>query len=718
MTVTKQAIICVDDEEIILQSLGEQLKRHVGKDYEIELATNGEEALAIGRELIAEGINIVLIISDENMPKMSGDKLLIKFHTIYPQALKILLTGQSEINSIKKIVNTASLYRYINKPWDETDLILTVKEALKFYGQEAALIKQNNLLKQANQKLSKSLNLILATLEATDDGILVLDDRDKIITSNNKFASLWSLDNISIESNINNIYDLILSQLTKPVFCELQPNKQLKSDKCDLLNLTNGVILESSFQNQKLQGKIVGRVWRVRDVTAKEKAKAAAEHKALHDTVTQLPKRSVLTCQLTDAIAKTQGNCHMVAVMFIELDRFKIVSDTLGHKAGDRLLQEVVGRLKKCIRGEDLIARWGRDEFTLLLPKVECQESVDAIAQRILNTLKTPFQIDERSIHVNSHVGVAIYPEHGADAETILKNADTALSQAQKLKHNNYRYYDRDFSFKAKKLLTIENLLHSALERNELIVYYQPIVNVITGKIAKMEALLRWNNPKLGMVSPGVFIPIAEDNGSIIPIGEWVLKTACSQNKIWQNMGIDPVKMSVNLSVRQFQQSNLVSIVDNTLEQTHLAPSDLELEITESVTMQDTKLAKTILREMKDLGIALSMDDFGTGYSSLGYLKQFPFNTLKIDRSFIKDLHFSVEDMAIVDAIITLGQGLNLDVVAEGVETEQLKNLLVNLGCEYIQGYLFSKPLPPSAATELLKANQKYDAITISRCTH
>ena len=237
-------------------------------------------------------------------------------------------------------------------------------------------------------------------------------------------------------------------------------------------------------------------------------------------------------------------------------------------------------------------------------------------------------------------------------------------------------------------------------------VYYQPIVNIVTGKIVKMEALLRWKSAELGMVSPATFIPVAEENGSIIPIGEWVLRTACAQNKAWQEMGLDAIAVSVNLSVRQFQQPNLVSVVGSILQQTQLPASALEIEITESITMQDTDLAKFILKEFNRLGIALSMDDFGTGYSSLGYLKQFPFSTLKIDRSFIKDLHFSPEDMAIVDAIITLGQGLKLNVVAEGVETEQLKNLLKNLGCEYIQGYLFSKPVPAAAATKLLQANK------------
>jgi diguanylate cyclase (GGDEF)-like protein len=702
----RAAIICVDDEEIILSSLEKQLKRSLGQNYNIELASSGRDALALCTELTAEGVDLALVISDRTMPGMSGDEFLIKLHAAYPKTLKILLTGQADVDSVVNIVNAGALYRYIAKPWDETDFILTVKEALRRYEQEEQLSEQNIVLKKTNQKLSQSLNLILAAFEAADDGILVVDNQNKVIIFNQQFASFWEVKSTVIERDINEIIDLISKLLVQPFTCDIQDSKNwLDSQKYSILKLKNGKILESYFQTQKLDGEVVGRVWGFRDITDKEQAKEIAEHKAHHDTLTQLPKRSILTCQLTEAIIKAEDNSHMLAVMFVDLDRFKFINDTLGHQTGDFLLQEVVRRLKKCIRGEDIIARWGGDEFTLLLPKIERQEVASAIAQRILEALKSPFQIKDRSIYVIAKIGIAIYPEHGRDAETLLKNADAALSQAQKYSSNNYQYYDLALNSQAYELLTLENLLHSALEKDEFFLYYQPIVNVTTGKIVKMEALLRWQNPQLGLVPPNVFIPLAEENGKIIPIGGWVLETACLQNKVWQKMGLPSIKISVNLSARQFQQTNLVSTILNILKQTQLSPNSLELEITESITMQDTELTKTILKEINALGIALSMDDFGTGYSSLSYLKQFPFDTLKIDRSFIKDLSASSQDIAIVDAIITLGHGLNLNVVAEGVETVELKNLLLDLGCEYIQGYLFSKPLPADEATKLLKNN-------------
>ena len=704
------AIVCVDDDEIILSSLKEQLKRGLGRDYNIELASDGNAALLLCAELQAEGIDIAVVICDQIMPGMSGDEFLIKLHAAYPKTSKILLTGQANANSIVNIVNAASLYRYISKPWDKTDLILTVQEALRRYEQDRQLTKQNivlkqasKLLKQSNQKGSKSLKLLLAIFETTDDGILVLDDRNEVIIYNQRFTDLWQVNPEHIKGNSQYILSSISRRLAEPNAFNTILKQSLNSLKKEFLKLNNGTILECFFQTQKLEGEIVGRVWRFRDVTTKEREKAIAKHQIQHDTLTELPKRRILTCQLSNAIAKARQNSHLLAVMFVGLERFKIINETLGHQAGDRLLKQIVQRLKDCICQDNVIARWGNNEFTLLLPKVHHRDEVSAIALAILRTLKSPFSIEDRLFHITTGIGIAIYPEHGTDAETLLKNADAALSQAQKLGRHNYQYYNSTFSSKTHKLLTLDNLLHSALAKKEFVLYYQPIVNIKTNKIAKMEALLRWQNPKFGLISPFTFIPLAEENGSIAAIGEWVLETACAQNKAWQEMGLDPIKMSVNLSVRQFQQQNLVSAIANILKQTQLKPEYLELEITETVTMQNTEFTKAILDRLTQIGIYLSMDDFGTGYSSLSYLKQFPFHTLKIDRAFVKDLHSNSQDLAIVKAIIALGQALNLNVVAEGVETEALRDLLKNLSCEYIQGYLYSKPVPATDATKLLQ---------------
>ena len=723
-SMNRAAIICVDNEEIILSSLAKQLRRNLGQDYDIELASSGEKALALCAELKAEGINIALIISDQTMPGMSGDEMLVKLHTIYPKTLKILLTGRANVSSVGNVVNTAALYRYISKPWDETDLILTVKEALRSYGQELKLAEKNFKLKQVNnlfqvtnlklaeshRKLSKSLKLLSAVFEVVGDGILVLDNQDEVVIFNQKFISLWEIDVNVMQEDITKIWGLISPKIAERSNLDSTDQKfQFDLLENKLLKLHNGKIIESYFQTKKLEGKFVGRVLGFRDVTIREQEKAIAKQRSQYDTLTELPKRRILACQTADAITKAEVGDHLLAVMFVDLNRFKTINNSLGHQTGDLVLKQVVSRLRECVRREDVVARWGNDEFTLLLPKIQDRSEATAIADRILEELKTPFNVENQTIHVTTGIGIATYPDDGADAETLLKNADVALSRAQQLGKHNYQYYDSSFSSEAHKLLTLDNQLLSALEKDEFILYYQPIVNVRTGKVAKMEALIRWQNPQLGLVSPYVFIPLAEKNGSIIPIGEWVLKTACAQNKSWQNMGLEPITISVNLSMCQFEKSNLVDNIAGILEQTQLRPDYLELEITESVTMQNTKVAKAILNQLNKIGISLAMDDFGTGYSSLGHLRQFPFQTLKIDRSFVKDLNSNSQDLAIVNTIITLGKGLNLNVVAEGVETEELRDLLQNLGCEYIQGYLYSKPVPAQEATDLLRRDHSLE---------
>jgi diguanylate cyclase (GGDEF)-like protein/PAS domain S-box-containing protein len=711
----RAAIICVDDEEIILSSLGEQLKRSFGKDYDIEVATNGSEAISIFAELTVEGIEIPLIISDQMMPEMSGDQLLIKLHSLYPKTLKILLTGQAHADSVGNLVNAAALYRYISKPWNETDLILTVKEALLRHNQEQTISDQNQLLKQINQNLAKSLSLLEATLEATADGILVMDELGKVVRFNQKFIDLWEIPkSIVATEDKKELVTITLEQLVEPYVCDLQDQHiELNCRNYKILELKNGKILESYWQPQQLQEKIVGLVWSFRDITQHKRAEAIIKHQALHDKLTNLPNRNYFDKQLSLALANARESQKLLAVMFFDLDRFKVVNDTLGHAIGDLLLQKVVERLTDCIRGTDLMARWGGDEFTLLLPEISCREDATAIAQRILETLKPPFLLEEHRLHVTSSIGIAIYPDDGEDAETLLKNADSALYRVKERGRNDYQHYTFIINSQALKLLALENSLYSAIEREEFILYYQPQVNATTNAIVGMEALLRWQHPEFGLVPPNVFIPLAEQNGAIAPMGEWILKTACSQNKIWQEMGFPSLCVAVNLSVRQFKDRHLVETVGRILKQTQLPPNCLEIEITETVAMQNTDLAKTILMDLHEMGVYLSMDDFGTGYSSLNYLKQFPFHTLKIDQSFIKDLKVNLTDTAIIKAIIALGKGLNLKVVAEGVETLELKNLLQTLECEYMQGYFFSRPLSPQDATTLLKSHFSHHRLIV-----
>lgn len=425
-------------------------------------------------------------------------------------------------------------------------------------------------------------------------------------------------------------------------------------------------------------------------------------HQACHDRLTGLPNRQILDSRLPVAIEGTRLRQNMLGVMFLDLDRFKIINDTLGHPVGDRLLQNAALRLRSCLREGDTIVRWGGDEFILLLPHLSSAEDAAQIAGRIIETLAPAFEIEGHQLYVTSSIGIALYPRDGKDAETLIKNADTALYRAKEQGRNNYQLYSPEMNSGGTELLSLDNSLHRALERGEFQVYYQPQFDTDTGLITRMEALLRWAHPERGLISPETFIPLAEENGLIVPLGKWVLQTACAQNKAWIDAGLAFVPVAVNLSARQFQQPDLVEMVAQVLQETGLQPQYLELEITETTAMGDVEFTCATIDQLQRMGISISMDDFGIGYASLSYLKKFPFHTLKIDRAFVRDMTASPTDAAIVKAIIALGTALDLSVVAEGIETEAQRDLLRSLQCREMQGYLFSPPLTAAEATHLL----------------
>ncbi|MBD2185423.1 putative bifunctional diguanylate cyclase/phosphodiesterase, partial [Aerosakkonema funiforme] len=434
-------------------------------------------------------------------------------------------------------------------------------------------------------------------------------------------------------------------------------------------------------------------------------AEATIRYQAYHDLLTGLPNRTLLNERLSLALETAHKHRNKMAVMFLDLDRFKTINDTLGHAVGDRLLQSATQRLKSCLRVDDTIARWGGDEFTLLLPEINGIEDATKIAQRIIDVLKPAFDIEGHQLYITSSIGIAIYPQHGQDAHTLLINADAALYRAKAEGRNNYQIYTPAMNSQASELLELENSLHQAIQEQQFVVYYQPQVNVNTGEITHMEALVRWQHPQLGLISPKTFITLAEENGLIFAIGTWVLQTACAQNKAWQDAGLPKVRIAVNLSVRQFQQPSLVETVAQVLQETKLAPEFLELEITETIAMQNVDFSRAKIAQLQRMGVRIALDDFGIGYSSLNYLKKFGFDTLKIDRAFVRDLENDPQSAAITSAIIALGRGLNLSVVAEGVETVEQMNCLRSLNCEEMQGFLFSHPLSAEEASQLLVDN-------------
>ncbi len=562
--------------------------------------------------------------------------------------------------------------------------------------------------KRTQEKLGNSLSLLQATFEATADGILVTNGQGNILNFNQKFAELWQ-NSASSVIEWDEFHDLkfITRFLKNPTqflarIQALYTQPQIESH--DILELKSEHYLEGRSCPQRLGDAVIGRVWSFRDVTERLQTESKIRYQASHDLLTGLPNRMFFNDRLASSLTQAIRQQQPLAVMFLDLDRFKLINDSLGHAAGDQLLREVAHRLRYCLRKNDLVARWAGDEFTLLLTDISSVEDAVVIAQKILDVMNPDFELEGHTLHVSGSLGIAVYPNDGDDAETLLKNADAALYRAKDSGRNGYHLYTSALNSESSEWLALESHLHRALERQEFVIYYQPQVNVITGEITQMEALLRWQHPEMGLVPPGKFIPLAEENGLIIPIGEWVLRTACAQNCEWQALGLPPIRVAVNLSARQLRQPDLVQLIARVLQDTKLASRYLELEITETTVMKNVELTKMILCELHQMGVSMAMDDFGTGYSSLGYLKKFPFNTLKIDQSFIRDLTTDPNDKAIVAAIIAMGRVLNLKLVAEGVETKVQEHSLLSLDCEEMQGYLFSPPLPPDEATLLLES--------------
>ncbi len=440
----------------------------------------------------------------------------------------------------------------------------------------------------------------------------------------------------------------------------------------------------------------------VRDITERKRAEETINHLAYHDPLTDLPNRLLFYDRLTLALAHARRSGRMLAVMFLDLDHFKIVNDMMGHAVGDQLLKDVGRQLKGCVRSDDTVARIGGDEFTILLPEINRAEDAAKVAEKINQTLKKAWILNGYEFHITTSIGIALYPNDGEDADTLTKNADTAMYRAKE-HGNNYQFFNPSMNLKAIERLEIELSLRRAVEQNEFEVYYQPQVDISAGKIVGVEALVRWNHPERGQVLPIEFISVAEETGLIIPIGEWVLRTACAQNKAWQQAGYPPMRMAVNLSAYQFRQKQLVETVARALRETGMDPRYLELEITESTAMQDVEFTIAMLRSLREMGIRIALDDFGTGYSSLSYLRKFPITTLKVDRSFVRDVLTDPEDAAIVATIITLAQILKLNVIIEGVETEEELAFFEQQECFEMQGYLFSEPKPAGEIEKLLQ---------------
>jgi len=463
--------------------------------------------------------------------------------------------------------------------------------------------------------------------------------------------------------------------------------------------LENGNLIEGPDNRLSIiEGTII-------DITERKRAEEQVKHLAFHDPLTNLPNRLLFNDRLTLAVAQAHRHNQKLAVLFLDLDRFKVINDSLGHSIGDELLRQVADRIQEHVREGDTVARLGGDEFTLLVPGITAEEDAAKIARKICDAIHAPFWIDGRELFVTTSMGVSVYPADGHDAETLVRNADSAMYRAKEQGRDNYQLYTPAMNAKAVERLSLESRLRQAVANDELELHFQPFIDLRTAELLGAEALLRWRHPELGLIPPGDFIPIAELSGLIVPIGEWVLKTACAEAMRWHEQGFKEMTVSVNLSSRQFQQADLVSQVTHALETTGLDAGSLDLEITESNAMQNAEHSINTLWGLKKQGVRISMDDFGTGYSSLNYLKRFPIDRIKLDQSFVRDLPADKDDAAIAMAVIAMGRSLELAVIAEGVETQEQLAFLRSHDCDQLQGFLLSRPLPAAAFESFLANN-------------
>ena len=558
------------------------------------------------------------------------------------------------------------------------------------------------------------LNAILHNLE---DGIIACDAKGEIILLN---RAMQKMSHCGPENPPNDwikgceLYHpnshIPLQPEERPLYLALQ-GKHLHALEL-VLTTRFGVKHDVIIDGQpitNLDDEIVGAVIAIHDITEHKKMQYQLLVQATHDMLTGLPNRVLLIDRIGQAIKECRRNDTLLAILFLDVDRFKSINDRFGHASGDGLLLIIAKRLARCIREGDTVARLGGDEFVVLLNSLKSEEAVIAIAQKILHKMGEPFDISDHPTQVTASIGVSLYPKNGDNADILLQKADAAMYRVKAHNRNHVRFYSEDMNVRTIKRNELEQYLYEAIDNQQFIIYYQPIIDMQKGYIIACEALLRWQHPTLGLLMPADFLPFTEETGQIVKIGEWVLNTACAQNKAWQDQGLSPIRIAVNVSSLQFMEEDFFATVENALKTSKMDPHHLELELTESMILQQPEQALEILRQLKEIGVNIALDDFGTGYSSLGYLSRLPVSKIKIDRSFVHDIAQHSENAAIVLAIIKMASSMKLKVTAEGMETESELAFLRFNRCDEVQGYYFSKPLPVDEVTALLKEKTQYD---------
>ncbi len=574
-----------------------------------------------------------------------------------------------------------------------------------------ALVAGFNHMVAEIDKSQRDLKQAAVVFESTSEGIIITNSQHRIIAVNKAFTHITGYTEEEVLGKNPSILQSGRHDQSffKTMWQSLQETGQWQGELWN--RRKNGEIFPELLTVNIVKdkdGRTTHHVGIFSDISRIKETEYKLAHLAHHDPLTGLPNRLLFHDRLEQAILRAQREGTRAAILFLDLDRFKNINDSMGHATGDLLLQQVANRLKEAMRAEDTVARLGGDEFVLIIEALKEREDAAAVARHILALFSQPFCLEKQEVFVDASAGISIYPEDGEDAQTLVRNADTAMYRAKAEGRNNYQFYTIDLTTSITERLTLENQLRRALERNEFELYYQPQFSLKNGgTLDGVEALIRWQQSEQGLILPDRFIPVAEDTGLIIPIGEWVLRTACTQHQAWVKAGYKPVRMAVNLSTRQFHNPGLTRLIATILEETGMPPSCLELELTESIIMRDTEATIKTLHELSSMGIALSIDDFGTGYSSLSYMKRFPINRLKIDQSFVRDITSGKMEAEMIVPIIALGHSMKLQVLAEGVEIEEQLNYLREQGCDEAQGFLYSRPIPPDELTRFFKTDSR-----------
>jgi len=701
-----EMILVVDDEKRQQDSLMQLMAQ---QGYLVDSASDGAEAI---EKLKHENIGIILL--DLNMGGSNGEHVMQFITDNELDTAVIVVSGETSFEAAENALKYGA-YDFIRKPYSLDNLLNSVNNAIKKRQLEAENRRMHAQLRES-EKLHRYI------VNKSPDIVYILDSQGRFTFINKRVETLLGY---KMKEIIGRHYSELIHEedLDKAQFkfnerrtgkrasinielkLKCKNNDQTRNFDNRLLPIEINSVGVYRSQDEVKSKKFVGTYGIARDISDRIEAEEIIRFQAYHDMLTRLPNRTLLKDRLHQAIAHAKRNQSNLSVMFLDLDRFKVINDTLGHLVGDRLLQAVAMRLRHCLREGDTLARIGGDEFTLLLPEVNSKQDAEVIASKIIKSLKLPFKIDTHELFVSTSIGISQYPDDGQTMESLLKHADIAMYSVKGRGKNGYDFYHNNMLDAYSKHLSLENDLRRAMDDNQFKIYYQPQINIETNEVFAMEALIRWQHPERGLISPSEFIQLAEETHLIKQIGNWMIENCCAELRRWREMGLDTVRVAINVSSIQLEQDDFVEFILSSLRKNNIPGEFIEIEITENTLMHDTDDGIGKLRELSNHNIKIAIDDFGTGYSSLNYLKRLPIDTLKIDQSFIRDMSNSDEDSSIIKAIIAMAKGLNLNIISEGVETEAQLQQLKAWRCQNMQGFLFGRPMPDFEAIDMLKNN-------------